>query len=107
MDIATTTIFDDDPFPLNPIIRASHVEQLRKAVNAVRAAAGLGPAALADPGPSLAGLRIRSLHLTELRSALDAARALLALPTLSYTNSAAAGTIVRAADIAELRDGTR
>ena len=107
MDIATTTVFDDDPLPLNVTIKAAHIEQLRNAVNAVRVAAGLGPASFTDPGPSLAGSIARSLHITELRSALADARALLALPAVSYANSAASGTIIRSADIAQLRDGTR
>ena len=50
---------------------------------------------------------IRSVHLTELRTVLDEARASLLLSAITYANSGAAGTLIRAADINELQNGVK
>ncbi|HUR82057.1 MAG TPA: glycoside hydrolase family 44 protein, partial [Thermoanaerobaculia bacterium] len=100
-DAATTTIFTDDPLSSGSPVKAVHVTQLRTAVNAMRAAAGLAPQSFADP--SLAGVTIKAAHLTQLRTALDAARTAIGLPAVSYTDSTAA----KAAHIAELRIGVK
>jgi hypothetical protein len=102
IDAATTIVFSTDI-----IIRATHITQLRTAVNAMRAAATLGP--LAADGTIAAGALIRASHVTALRSALDEARAVIELAPLTYTDpTVTAGvTSVKASHFDELRNGVR
>src|SRR5205085_7325651 len=72
IDAATTTIFTDDPLNVGTVAKITHLTQLRTAVNAMRAAAGLGAQSFTDP--TLTGVKIKAVHLTELRTALDQAR---------------------------------
>lgn len=106
-DAATTTIFNDDPVTHGSFVKAVHITQLRTAVNAMRAAAGLGAQSFTDT--SLAGVKIKALHLTQLRTALDQARATIGLPAISYTDPTitAGSTVVKAAHITELRNGVK
>jgi hypothetical protein len=49
LDLATTILFTDDPVVArSTVIKAVHLTELRTAVNAVRAAAGLSPATFTD-----------------------------------------------------------
>src|SRR5262249_51924133 len=76
IDLATTTIFTDDPIvPGSTKILAQHVLQMRTGVNAVRALAGL-PAVTFTNAIS-PGTVIHSIDITELRTALAAARTAL------------------------------
>lgn len=106
-DLATTMAFTDDPLQAQVTqVRAVHVTELRTAVNAVRAAAGLAPSSFVDP--SLAGLPVKATHVLELRGALDAARAALDLPAASYANTiTAAVTAIHAIDVGDLRNGVK
>ena len=102
-DPATTVLFTDDPLvPMATVIKAVHITQLRSAVNAMRAAAGLAP--LAADATIGAGQRVRASHVTTLRTALDQARASLGLPALSYSMPL---TVIRAAHVTELRNGVK
>jgi len=103
-DIATTIVFTDDPLVVGVTeIRKEHVLELRTAVNAVRAAAGLSAATWTDS--SLTGVVVQAVHISELRSNLDAARSLLGLSTGGYTDTLTPGsTIVKAQHVTELRD---
>ena len=103
-DIATTIVFTDDPLVAGTtIVQAQHITELRSAVNAVRAAAGLSAATWTDS--SLTGVEIKAVHISELRSNLDAARSALGLSTGSYTDALTPGsTIVKAVHVSELRD---
>ncbi len=107
VDLATTILFADDPMSAgSTIIKAVHITELRTAVNAVRAAAGLSPTTFTDA--SLSGTRPKALHVTELRSALDAARAAIGLSALVYTDPGlAAGATIRATHYRELRAGVK
>lgn len=106
-DLATTVIFTDDPLVVNTTqIKATHLTQLRTAINAVRTLAGLGAATVTDNAPS--GVNVKALHITELRAALDLARSTLGLSALSYTHSLVQqSTKVYAADFTELRNGVK
>jgi len=103
-DIATTVIFTDDPLVVGTtLIFKEHVLELRSAVNAVRAAAGLSAATWTDS--SLTGVVVQAAHVSELRSNLDAARSLLGLSTGGYTDTLTPGTtLIKAVHISELRD---
>jgi hypothetical protein len=107
-DAATTMLFTDDPLTGGTIAKAVHVTQLRTAVNAMRAAAGLSAQAFTDAGLA-SGAPINAVHLTELRSALDQARATIGLGSISYTDPtiAAQSTRVKAAHFTELRNGVK
>src|SRR5439155_12707732 len=48
VDIATTIVFNETIVPQITTIKAAHITELRTAVNAVRAAAGLGVASFTD-----------------------------------------------------------
>ena len=108
VDLAITMLFDDDPIVAqSTVIRAGHIIQLRTAVNAVRALAGLQPVNFSDPNLA-PGFFPRTVHVTEIRDALNPARSQLLLPPLAYTDSTlTTGMVVRAAHIQELRLGIR
>jgi serine protease len=102
-DVATTILFTDDPLFAGTTARAAHFTELRSAINAVRALAGLAPMTFTDG--SLAGMVIRALHLQEMRGALSEARVVLGFPAPAYTDPVLTSgvTAVKAAHILELR----
>ncbi len=104
--LVTTILFTDAITARVTRIKAVHVSELRTAVNAVRALAGLSSYNFTDA--NLTGLRIRVVHIAELRSALDSARTVLGLPVLNYIDATLtpAVTPVKAAHITALRSGT-
>jgi hypothetical protein len=105
-DIATMVVFTDDPLIAGSTpFKGVHLTELRSAVNAVRAAAGLTAATFTDPAP--AGKTAKALYIQELRAALDPARSAIGVPAMAYSNPASAGTIVRAIDLAQIRNGVK
>lgn len=106
VDAATTVIFIDDPLPPSTPVRATHLQQLRTAVVAMRAAAGLTTAPFTDPSLA-AGTLIKAQHVAELRAGLDQARSLIGLPPLTYTNGTLTAVVVKAAHVAEIRNGVK
>jgi hypothetical protein len=107
VDPATTIIFTDDPIvAMSTRIKAAHVTQLRTAVNAVRAAAGLTAASFTDAIST--GTVVRAAQILELRLRLDEARAARALPAITYINAITAATSrIKAIDLTELRNGVK
>ncbi|HYI12129.1 MAG TPA: hypothetical protein VEK57_23955 [Thermoanaerobaculia bacterium] len=108
-DAATTILFTDDPLTVQVTkVKAVHLTQLRQAVNAMRATAGLGAFSFTDPALS-SSIRVKAVHVTELRTALNPARAALGLSALTYTDpTVTAGTTrVKAAHVQELRAGVK
>jgi hypothetical protein len=97
-DAATTVVFTDDP-----LVRAAHLTQLRLAVNALRATAGLAATTFTDT--MSVGLRIKTVHLTELRTALAQARSALGLSAITTTDTPP--TVIKAVHVQELRNGVR
>lgn len=106
-DIATTVVFTDDPIQAGVTnAKAAHINEVRTAVNLVRALAALTAASWAESVD--AGVLIRASHITEIRAALDPARSALGLPAIGYTDPAlAAGDTIKAAHIRQLRDGVK
>lgn len=100
-DLATTILFTD-PALTGVVVKATHLAEIRTAIEAVATLAGLGAGAYTDA--AAAGVKIRAVHLTEARSRLDAARAALSLSTGGYTDAAPAGLTVKALHWQELRD---
>ncbi len=109
-DLATTVIFTDDPLtPGVTVINAAHITELRAAVNAVRALAGLGVGSFTDPTITAGMTTVKAAHVSELRMNLDAARYLLGLSALSYADGTliAGSTGITAVQFLELRNGVR
>jgi hypothetical protein len=111
-DMVTALTFTDDP--LNPqgtktVIKAAHLNELRQAVNAVRALVGLPAASWTYPDPvSNPPSQRRKIYLedvTELRSNLDAALNVLGM-TQPYPSDPPLdrGAVVRAAHFTQIRD---
>jgi hypothetical protein len=105
-DLATTILFTNDPAA--GIVKAVHVSELRQAVNAVRATAGLSASTFTDAALN-STIRIKAVHLQELRTALTAARSALGLSAQSFTDATlvAGTTKVKAAHVQELRTGVK
>lgn len=103
IDVATAISFEDNTLQIGVTqVKAQHINQLRQAVNAVRAAtASLAPASWAE-NVSPAATYIRADHILELRTKLDQARADLGLTACSYT-AAAPGLPILKEHIDQLR----
>lgn len=101
-DLATTTTFADDNQLLGKTVLALHLQQIRDAVNMVRAAAGLTaltwaqPVAHADP--------VRATDITDLRTGLSTAYTQLGLGSISWSEAIHTSTSIRATHYQELRD---
>lgn len=108
-DVATTIAFTDTPLVSSVTrVKPVHLTELRQAINALRAAAGLAASTFTDPTIS-STTKIKAVHAQELRTALNQARTSLGLPTLTFTDAALAvpATKVRAVHLEELRNGVR
>ena len=106
-DVATTVIFTDDPLVPGTVAKSVHLTQLRTAVNALRAAAGLPAATLTD-NPLLAGTAIKAIHYAQLRHAANQARARIGLSYRTYNDTAlVSGTPIRAAHVTDLRNAVK
>jgi M6 family metalloprotease-like protein len=105
---ATTVLFTNDPVASGGSIKALHVTQLRMAVNAFRATAGLPVATFTDPAIAAGSTVVKAAHIAELRAALDAARARRFFPPVSYSGGVLTiGTRIRAVNVQQLRNGTK
>ncbi len=107
-DLSTTVIFTDPTLNAGTTAKSAHVSELRSAVNAVRALAGVGAMSFTDPALS-SSINIKVTHITQLRSALDTARSTLALTAAGYTDTTITGgvTKIKAAHINDLRLGVK
>jgi hypothetical protein len=104
IDPATTIMFTDDPLVAGTSGKAVHIVELRTAVNAMRAAAGLGAATFTDPTLG-GGTPIRAVHINELRAALDEARNTIGFGPGTYTDTIIPGvTPFKAVHQQELRN---
>jgi hypothetical protein len=109
IDLATTTIFTDDPLVAqSTLVKATHITQLRTAVDAVRALASLGAGSYTDPSLTANVTLVKAAHINNLRSALDAARSALSLSAISYGETVtASATSIKTSHITELRNGVK
>jgi hypothetical protein len=108
-DAATTTMFTNDPIvALSTAIKSAHITELRTAVNALRATAGLSASTFTDAALS-SSIKVKAVHVQELRNALAAARTSLELPAVSFTDPTltAGSTKAKAVHVTELRNGVK
>jgi hypothetical protein len=119
-DLATTVIFSDDPLvgsndphpPAATVIKAAHLTELRRALSAVHALAGLGPVtSWSYPGPvsSPASSR-RAIYvedIKELRDRLDEALPALGMTTPVYAVITRGVTKAGKNDFQQLRDAVK
>lgn len=104
-DLATTTAFSSITAQVTKV-QVLHFTEMRNAVNAVRALAGLAPGSYSSD--LLLNNVIRAVHLTELRTALDQARAALQLPAVSYGETITPQvTTIKKVHVDELRGGVQ
>jgi uncharacterized repeat protein (TIGR01451 family) len=108
IDLATTVMFTDDPLVAGvTTAKVVHITELRTAVNALRATAGLPAMAFTNPSLNTSSF-ITTQHWEELRAGIDAARSALGLVGVTYTDPAlTAGTRIKAAHLRELRSAVR
>ncbi|HSP17211.1 MAG TPA: ELWxxDGT repeat protein [Thermoanaerobaculia bacterium] len=106
-DLATTVMFADDPIVAQVTsVKATHFSELLAAANSVRQLAGFANASFATP-PAAGGL-VRATPILELRAAIAEARRYLAQPEVTYTDpSLAAGMLIKAAHLQELRNAVK
>ena len=103
------TVFTDNVLTvaLTPA-KAQHITELRQAVDALRAVAGLPAAQWTDPVLLPLGASIKVAHITELRTYLEQAALQLSYPAGVYTDPAlGAGSTVKRIYIEELRQRIR
>lgn len=103
---SSSRVFTDDPLVAqSTVIKAVHLAQVRDAVNAIRADAGMPAASWTDVAAT--GLTIKAIHILELRAALTPALTTLGR-TAAYTDpNLTSGYVVKKVHIQEIRDYTR
>jgi hypothetical protein len=103
LDAALAMALTDDPLVAGTIVKRVHVTELRAAVNALRATAGLTSFNFTDETPQ----SIRAFHVNELRTAMAEARASAGLTTITYTEGVNAGGPVKASHLSQIRAGVQ
>jgi photosystem II stability/assembly factor-like uncharacterized protein len=104
------TVFTDDTLTVGvTTAKAQHILEIRQAVDALRAVAGLGSAPWTDPTLSPFSTMIRAVHILELRTLLeDAASRLGYPPGPGYTDpGVTSGFVIKKAHIEDLRQRIR
>jgi hypothetical protein len=103
-NLATAVIFTDDPLvPSATRIKRVHLLELRSAIDAVRAVAGLPAATLTDPAITAGSTRVKAVHITELRNALSSGLTGLGFAGPGFSAGAGGGSQVKAVYVQELR----
>jgi len=103
------TVFTDNTiFAAVTIARAQHIIELRQAVDAMRAVAGLAPAPWTDATLSPTSTIIKAVHILELRTYLNDAASRLGYSTSPYTDpTLTTGFLIKRVHIEELRQRIR
>jgi hypothetical protein len=103
------TSFTDDPLVATvTTAKGQHVLELRQAVDALRAVAGLAPAPWSDASLTQFSTIINAVHILELRGYLNDVAARLGYATAPYTDpTLPTGSVIRRVHIEELRQRIR
>jgi hypothetical protein len=104
-DLATVFTATDDPLAAQVQVRSSHLTQLRTAIDAARAVAGLTPAAYTHT--VAAGTVVRAVDLVEMRTAINAARTALGVPSFAFTHPTLTARAIDNLHVTELRNAAR
>ena len=105
-EVTVARVFTDHAIvPGETPVRAVHFTELRRRIDGVRVAAGLGRFGWTDPVLTAGVTPVRSVHLVELRSALGTAYSEAGRPAPSWTDAEpeAGTTAIRAVHVLELR----
>src|SRR5437762_4173956 len=102
------TVFTDDTIMVGQTTaKAQHIMELRQAVDALRAVAGLSPALWTDPALT-AGNTIKAVHILELRTLLDDVATRLAYSTSPNIDAGlTSGFVIKRIHIEVLRQRIR
>jgi hypothetical protein len=104
-NIDSAMLFTDDPLVVGTtVVKRVHFDELRTAINALRASAALAPF---DFDGTYASPTIRASHVTTMRTAINEARSALGMLTVTFTDPSLTGVTIKAAHIRELRDAAR
>lgn len=108
VDLAVPMAYTDPSLTGGNVIKAAHFTELRTAVNAARAAAGLSALTFTDSTLN-SSVMVKRVHLIELRNGLNTVRSTLGLSAISYTDPTvtAGSTAVKAQHILDLRGGVQ
>lgn len=98
-DVAATRQFVSDP---QRVLRASHVNDLRLAINTFRASVNIGLASYTRPTIG-AGAQLKTSDVNEMRNAVNAARMTAGLPLFAWADTIAAGTPLKWSHFRELQ----
>jgi hypothetical protein len=103
------TVFTDDTIVVGQTTaKAQHIIELRQAIDAMRAVAGLNSAPWTDAALVPTSTTIKAVHIAELRTYLDDAATRLGYATQSYTDPGlTAGFLTRSIYVEELRQRIR
>lgn len=103
------TVFTDDALViLVTTAKAQHILELRQAVDALRAVAGLGPVSWTDVVLVPGGAIVKAAHITELRTNLENTAWLLGYSIQSYTDPSLTGSFaIKRVHMEELRQRIR
>ncbi|MFL6244891.1 MAG: CAP domain-containing protein [Thermoanaerobaculia bacterium] len=101
-DLATTVMFTDDPLSAGVAVKAVHLAELRTAVSAVRAQAGLSPVTYTDAATT--GVTVKAVHITELRTYLDQAMAAIGRTTAGWTDASLSDVAIKAIHLQQIRN---
>ena len=103
------TVFTDDTISVGQTTaKAQHILELRQAVDALRAVAGLAPAPWTDGTLTLNLSIIKASHIQELRTYLDDAATRLGYATSPYTEPGLnSGFVIKRVHVEELRQRIR
>jgi hypothetical protein len=106
VDLATTILFTNDNDLVNRTIDHINLQEIRNAVNAVRAAAAVN--ALTFSNPASSGSPILATDITDLRTGLAAAYTQLNLTPPTFAETITAGTtLIKASHWQEIRNATK
>jgi len=102
-------VFTDAPIvPGTTVVRATHIAELRAAIDSLRMWRGLASVTWTDPVLTPGSSPIRAVHLLQLRSALDGVYTADGLAPPAWGPPPAAGTtVVAAAQLEEVRSRVR
>jgi Carboxypeptidase regulatory-like domain/IPT/TIG domain len=101
-------VFTDDTITVGQTtVKAQHILELRQAVDAMRAVAGLSGAPWTDPALA-PGNSIKAIHIVDLRTYLDDAATRLGYSTSAYTDPGlTTGFVIKRIHVEELRQRIR